>query len=157
MWTQQLFRKRFKFQNPLRQNYRHTRCLSEFLGLDRRLLRSVVFFIGDAELKTALPDNVLTNGLSNYIKSFTEPVLTPRRVVEIERELQALKTARPSHRADHVNSLKERYESVTTCPRCGGALVKRLAKKEAMAGNPFYGCVNYPRCRFDAKPLAGYR
>jgi len=123
MWTQQLFRKRFKFQNPLRQNYRHTQCLGEFLGLDRRLLRSVIFFIGDAELKTALPENVLTKGLSNYIKSFTEPVLSSARVVEIEHELQALKTSRASRRADHVKSLKARYESVTTCPRCGGALV----------------------------------
>src|ERR1700740_2842143 len=45
MWTQQFFRKTFKFQNPLRQNYRHTQSLSEFLDLDRRVLHSGVFFI----------------------------------------------------------------------------------------------------------------
>jgi restriction system protein len=46
-WTQQFFKKKFKFQNPLRQNYRHTRCLAEFLNVDHDLLHSVVFFIGD--------------------------------------------------------------------------------------------------------------
>jgi restriction system protein len=51
MWTKQLFRKKFKFQNPLRQNYRHTRCLAEFLNLDHDLLHSVVFFIGNVELE----------------------------------------------------------------------------------------------------------
>jgi restriction system protein len=59
-WTQSLFGKKFQFQNPLRQNYRHTRCLAEFLGLDHDLLRSVVFFI----------------------RKFTKPVLTPARVTK---------------------------------------------------------------------------
>jgi restriction system protein len=48
-WTQQFFKKKFKFQNPLRQNYRHTRCLAEFLNLDHDFLHSVVFFIGNVE------------------------------------------------------------------------------------------------------------
>jgi Nuclease-related domain len=77
-------KKKFKFQNPLQQNYRHTRCVAEFLNLDHDLLHSVVFFIGDIELKTPMPDNVLTKGLSNYIKRFATPVLTIKLVVEIE-------------------------------------------------------------------------
>jgi restriction system protein len=147
-WTQQLFRKTFKFQNPLRQNYRHTQSLSEFLGLDPRFLHSVVFFIGDVELKTPLPENVLTRGLSRYIKSFSEPVLTPAQVMKIEQQLRGLKAERILNRSDHVKSLRERHESVTTCPKCGGALTKRVAKRGPMAGNAFYGCVNYPKCRY---------
>lgn len=148
IWTQQLFKRKFKFQNPLRQNYRHTRCLSEFLGLDHRLLHSVIFFIGDAELKTPLPKNVLTGGLSKYIRSFTEPILTPAQVMEIEQQLRELKAECTLNRSDHVKSLRERYASVTTCPKCGGTLKKRVAKKGAMAGNAFYGCANYPKCRY---------
>ena len=34
-----------------------------------------------------------------------------------------------------------------TCPRCGGKLVKRVARKGANAGSVFYGCENYPKCR----------
>lgn len=34
------------------------------------------------------------------------------------------------------------------CPRCGGELVERIAKKGEHAGNHFYGCSNYPKCRY---------
>jgi len=34
-----------------------------------------------------------------------------------------------------------------TCPRCGGTMVKRIAKQGANAGNPFWGCTSFPACR----------
>lgn len=34
------------------------------------------------------------------------------------------------------------------CPRCGGRLVLRTAKRGAYAGNQFLGCSNYPHCRY---------
>lgn len=34
------------------------------------------------------------------------------------------------------------------CPRCGGKLVLRTAKKGANAGNSFWGCSNFPKCRY---------
>ena len=147
-WTQQFFKRKFKFQNPLRQNYRHTRSLAEFLKLDHDLLHSVVFFIGDVELKTPMPDNVLTKGLSNYIRRFTTPVLTTAQVVEIEHQLKTPQARAMVSRSEHLESLEARYESVTMCPKCGGALIRRLAKRGAMAGNAFYGCANYPKCRY---------
>jgi restriction system protein len=33
------------------------------------------------------------------------------------------------------------------CPLCGSAMVLRTAKHGAHAGEPFYGCSTYPRCR----------
>ncbi|MDF1485365.1 restriction endonuclease [Ramlibacter sp. H39-3-26] len=33
------------------------------------------------------------------------------------------------------------------CPRCGGAMVKRVAKQGANAGKAFWGCSSYPQCR----------
>jgi restriction system protein len=147
-WTQQFFKKKFKFQNPLRQNYRHTRCLAEFLNLDHALLHSVIFFVGDVELKIPMPDNVLAKGLSNYISRFTTPVLTSAHVVEIEHQLKTCQAGSMVTRSNHLESLEERYESVTICPKCGGAMIKRLAKRGARAGNAFYGCARYPSCRY---------
>jgi restriction system protein len=135
-WTQQFFRKRFKFQNPLRQNYRHTKCLAEALHLADEVLHSLVFFIGDAQLKTTLPEIVLTKGLSAYIMRFTKPLLGLIRVQEIELQLKTLKAGRTVGRIEHFESLKERHESVTQCPKCGGLLKMRLAKRGARAGNP---------------------
>lgn len=33
------------------------------------------------------------------------------------------------------------------CPRCGGTMVKRVAKQGANAGNALWGCTSYPQCR----------
>lgn len=33
------------------------------------------------------------------------------------------------------------------CPKCGVPMVERVAKKGANAGQSFYGCPNYPRCK----------
>ena len=34
------------------------------------------------------------------------------------------------------------------CPRCGSGLVLRQAKRGTNAGNQFYGCSSYPKCRY---------
>ena len=34
------------------------------------------------------------------------------------------------------------------CPACGGKLLLRVAKKGQYAGNQFYGCSNYPKCKY---------
>ena len=34
------------------------------------------------------------------------------------------------------------------CPRCNGKLVMRTASRGANAGNRFYGCSNYPKCKY---------
>src|SRR5437763_4468828 len=39
-WTQVLPGKKRQFQNPLRQNYRHTRALADFLRLDHSVFHS---------------------------------------------------------------------------------------------------------------------
>lgn len=44
-------------------------------------------------------------------------------------------------------------KSDVPCPRCGGDLVQRRARK---SGRPFWGCANYPSCEFlvNTEPLA---
>jgi len=37
------------------------------------------------------------------------------------------------------------------CPKCGGNLVIRTAKRGANIGSKFYGCSNYPNCRYTKK------
>ncbi len=34
------------------------------------------------------------------------------------------------------------------CPRCGGKLVMRTSSKGVHKGNQFWGCSNYPKCRY---------
>lgn len=36
---------------------------------------------------------------------------------------------------------------VPNCPKCGQSMVKRIAQKGANAGNSFWGCSGFPKCR----------
>lgn len=36
--------------------------------------------------------------------------------------------------------------SVPACPKCGGVMIRRLAKRGANAGQAFWGCRHYPAC-----------
>lgn len=49
-----------------------------------------------------------------------------------------------------IESVKQDNEEgqVLKCPKCGGKLVLRIATKGANVGNRFYGCSNYPRCKY---------
>lgn len=38
-------------------------------------------------------------------------------------------------------------ESVPDCPKCGQSMVRRTARRGANAGNEFWGCSEFPRCR----------
>ncbi len=42
----------------------------------------------------------------------------------------------------------KRVSAETVCPKCGGKPVLRTATRGANAGKHFYGCSNYPNCRF---------
>ncbi len=76
-WTQKIFRQSQKFQNPLRQNYKHIKTLSEVLGISGDKMRSVVVFTGDSTFKTEMPESVTTpRGYIRYIRSQNRPLLT---------------------------------------------------------------------------------
>lgn len=38
--------------------------------------------------------------------------------------------------------------STLKCPKCNGELVLRTAKRGENKGNSFYGCTNYPKCKY---------
>lgn len=43
---------------------------------------------------------------------------------------------------------KKKKESEKVCPLCGGPLVLRVAKFGPKPGSRFYGCKNFPDCRY---------
>jgi hypothetical protein len=147
-WTQSLFGKKSRFQNPLRQNYRHIAALAEFLALPQDRFHSVVMFWGDAEIKTKLPPNVLTKGYTTYFKGKTAVLFSHD---EVEGVVEAIQQGRlpatwKTHR-QHVASLRERHAS-NVCPKCGSGLVDRIAKTGPNAGKAFLGCSSFRKCRY---------
>lgn len=147
-WTQTLFRKKYSFQNPIRQTYRQKKILAEHLNLDEWLVHTVIYFVGDCEFKTLLPANVINSRLSKYIRNFKNRTLSPGDVDRVTRTLEQHEAQSSLTTRDHVRSLRERHASNTVCPRCGSNLVERMAKRGANAGSKFLGCESYPKCRF---------
>ena len=146
-WTQSIFGNKSRFQNPLRQNYRHVKALAEFLDVPNVVLRPVLFFIGDCEFKTPMPPNVLSRGLCGYIQSFREQVFPPQEAGDILSRLTQVKTAPVATRALHVIGLRDRHGG-SACPKCGSALVVRTARNGPNAGGTFLGCSGFPKCRY---------
>ncbi|HAJ22240.1 MAG TPA: nuclease [Rhodospirillaceae bacterium] len=149
-WTQQLFRKKFQFQNPLRQNYAHVKAVQDMLGLDQRHVFNVIVFLGGCKLKTAMPDEV-RNGvfdLVTFIKSKRDPLLA-------EQDLPCLIETLMKHRLDpgfrtrrlHLRNIKRRAADrklkAKSCPRCGSTMIERT---NAKSGELFLGCRHYPQC-----------
>ncbi len=116
-WTQALGGKKFRFQNPLRQNYKHTMALAEILGVPHETLISVIMFIGDAKLKTRekMPDNVMDRGLCRFVKSHREELLTDDQVARtlsvIEERRLAPSFATHRQHVKHVKGIVERKQT----------------------------------------------
>ncbi|MDP1931296.1 MAG: NERD domain-containing protein [Gammaproteobacteria bacterium] len=150
-WTQKIYRNSYRFQNPLRQNYKHVKAVESALLIAPETIHSLVVFIGGATLKTEMPDNVQHGGGGiRFIKSFTEPVFSEEKTLEIVGQLQSgrLAQTRATHR-EHVERLQMRSDVTAErlCPKCGSALVVRVTKAGANAGERFWGCSAYPKCR----------
>ena len=150
-WTQQLFRKRFQFQNPLLQNYKHVKALQAALQIGPEHVHSVIAFVGGSKFKNAMPANVTQGaGAVRYIKSFRQAVFTEAQVAAM---LEDLKTSRLAStfatRKAHIEQLNKRDDPTASrlCPRCGNALVVRIYKTGSKTGQRFWGCSTYPKCR----------
>jgi len=147
-WTQYLSGKKSQFQNPIKQNYRHTKCLSDHLKLNHAFFRPLVFFIGDCEFKTDKPANVIDHDLAAYIRQFKKPCLSQKQVDEAIKALRQLKMDRSLTKKAHLKSLQERHNSTTVCPKCGKQLVERTTTKCPDTGRTFIGCSGWPKCKY---------
>ena len=81
-WTQVIFKQKYKFQNPLRQNYKHIKAIQQVLDfVPFEHIHSLVAFTGDAKFKTERPTGVFdVAGLVQHIGQFTSEVLTENRL-----------------------------------------------------------------------------
>lgn len=48
---------------------------------------------------------------------------------------------------ENVEQTFQEVKEKIICPKCGAEMIKRVATKGANAGNSFYGCSNFPKCR----------
>jgi hypothetical protein len=111
-WTQVLFKRKFKFQNPVHQNYRHVLAVQRLLDfLPSDAIKSVVVFTGEAEFKTEIPPGVFTiSSLIEYLRGHTIEVMSLNRMQFCVGRIETMRLA-ISGRTDveHIRSLERRH------------------------------------------------
>ena len=110
-WTQTIFRKKHSFQNPLRQNYKHTKQITKLLKIPEEKVHSVVIFTPAAELKTVMPDNVgYAPSALTYITRHRKSVFNDKEVKTIESQINNLRLNR-GYKTDraHVKYLDSKF------------------------------------------------
>jgi hypothetical protein len=158
-WTVTHFKRKNRFQNPLRQNYKHLATLSECLGVSPDLFKTVVAFSGEAQFKTEMPSEVLHFGdVANYIlRQSSETLIPPEQVPEVEAViLEWQSSLSRDQKAAHVQNLRKNHPPAKTtppspsdgtspvCPKCGAPMVLRTRRSD---GGTFWGCTRFPSCR----------
>ena len=151
-WTQNIYGNKYTLRNPILQNAGHVRAL-------RQLLKDygdipfipIVAFSRQATLGVSSGTPVIYwNQIRKVIGQFKEKRIAPDAVTGIynkliESNIPDSKESRREH-IRNVRSYEDRRNIAVAsgkCPRCGGNLVLRHGKYGS-----FYGCSNYPRCKF---------
>ena len=115
LWTQKIFKKSYKFQNPLHQNYKHQKVLEQVLAdiITPEYLHSIVVFMPDCEFKTDMPVNVFRGAAwVDYVKNFKAEVIPAMKLkrIQLRIEKEVLEKSWKNNRI-HVENLKQRKES----------------------------------------------
>lgn len=149
-WTQVIFRRKSKFQNPLRQNFQHVKAVQSLLGISAHKVHGIVAFVGNASPRSATPAGVVWS-----IQSLAQQIRSRRLVVLSDEEVRTI-AARLSNddlrstfrtRSAHVRRIKAqvaRRRDPSNCPRCGTTLVERTNRRD---GSRFLACPRYPDCK----------
>lgn len=138
------------FYNPIKQNWAHIYALSELLNLYIKSFKPVVVFSDEATLNVESTTPVINmHELKSHILGFTQKLFAPEQVEEIYNVIDKQDLDGTDIEQQHIQTVKNKIakqnETIAQgkCPRCGGKLILRNGKY-----GQFYGCSNYPRCRF---------
>lgn len=144
-WTQILAdgRTQNKFYNPVKQNATHVYAVKEIVG--KLPVRSLVVFVQN-NVEHIEADNVIPLYLLKRELNRGEDVLT-------DEEMKNAYLNLVSHRADvthkeHIENVHRQQNDIKNgiCPHCKVKLVLRHGPY-----GYFWGCPNYPKCKFKKK------
>ncbi|QTC40293.1 NERD domain-containing protein [Bacillus sp. V3] len=158
-WTQTIYRRKQKFNNPLHQNYGHIKAIEHILGEQKNIPYYNVVVFGSRALIKGVEVNspntyvVSVKQLLLLIENHKETIISDFYFKGFELRLQSKKITTSGASKEHKIRVRKKQEQKKQqmtqgiCPKCGGSLVTRTSKK---SGRPFKGCSNFPRCRFIA-------
>lgn len=155
-WTQVLNKStKHQFYNPVRQNNTHIESL-KFALKDFQKINyfNIVVFGEKCTIKTEKIASFMTYVIArdNLEQSIDKIIYTYKDCISPEQQKEIInllsKTSRPDDtiKEKHIQQVKD---DLSKCPFCGGELVERQNKNN---GEKFFGCKNFPKCRYTKKP-----
>lgn len=131
--------------------------------------------VESADIRVVKRDELRRAVLDVYQRE-TQDLLSPEQIETVYQRLLPLTQVGDDVKARHIENIKKRLEenadhsgeegsqrapaqskksqlkssveAQRVCPKCGGTLVLRRARRGANAGSQFWGCDNYPKCRY---------
>ena len=147
-WTQVLAYGKIKnkIYNPVKQNNTHLYRIRKILPKEFPLVSIVVFVQNNTQhinSKVAIP----LYSLYDHIGKNRGITLSSEKIEEAARLLQEAQATEITKK-EHIENIQLMRDKIAQniCPRCGGKLVLRHGKY-----GQFYGCENYPNCKFIKK------
>lgn len=164
---------KYKFYNPLKQNQLHINSYVAYLQQDPNEIpiHSIIVFGNHAifrnvelssnkHILTSLSDlpSVLSQIIDNspqvnkeildIIYAKTVPLSNVSDEVKSKHIASIYPHIPPSPESSIKASRTNNLSRAILCPKCGGKLILRTAKKGANQGNTFLGCSNFPKCHY---------
>ena len=143
-WTQVLYKgEKHSFTNPLKQNKSHCYHISNVIG-KKYNVNSVVVMANNNADRIKCSNVVNVKQLKHYLKNFNDG--THLSIEEMDDIYNKLLNAKSDiTNKQHVQNIRKTQEDLKNniCPRCGGNLILRKG-----TNGSFYGCSNYPNCKF---------
>jgi hypothetical protein len=175
-WTQTLpsGRKSHKehFLNPIMQNKLHIKWLENQIG-ESVPIHSVIVFSERCTLKKIdLNSSNIYVIKRDAVKQTVADIagrmgvsISQAQVEDIYRKLYPFTQVMNDVKQKHIQNIYNNHkDDITTpvdsnnvtvplednlvCPKCDGKLVLRTAKRGTYAGSQFYGCSNFPKCKY---------
>ena len=151
-WKTYTYVTKNRFYNPVKQSVGHALRIKELLSVFPHVkIVPIVVFTGDAILRYVESNNhvVYEKNLLDVIDGYKTRYLTDYDVQAVLAILTSNNIRETVSDRQHVKNLRTAAREVNAtinsgiCPKCGGHLIKRNGKY-----GTFYGCSNYPKCRF---------
>ena len=146
---------KYEFYNPIFQNNIHIAALKNVLPKYNNLpYYSIIVFSNECELKNIEISNnenifiIYNSDIEYLLRNLTafDSGYSRKKIDIINNIIESLKTT--NNKIDTANKhIQDIYESIDKCPYCNGLLVERINKKD---NSKFYGCSNYPKCKYTA-------
>lgn len=158
-WTYVMYKKKYRFLNPIIQNKGHIKAIKENLeGYSNVNYHSVIVMAGSGEFKSR--DKVTTpvicpNAIYSTIMDLDcKQYLKDTQIDDIYNQLQRCMRTEKGIQKEHVRNVKRKpvipdvikpVGPTTTekCPWCGMSLTLRKGKY-----GEFWGCKGYPNCKY---------